>query len=398
MSIITSAHLCKYVIELHGDFFKHTGLGRQAFAIGSNAASLEDGMAIQYWAEQLLPQVGALERDTVAANFLDRLMRGAVDMGASRPRLLAAVNLTDAAMRNPIGRFARPVLSNLFAAIELEFKDPAAAMHMAGSAQPKSFSDVGYIALFSANVGQILGDTVDIQAFRHNLWRVQLDTASNPARLSWTLPDMVGDQLDRSIEFTVASYAHLYHNAIPANLSPRAVRFRHSARFDKDVYERILGCPVYFNAVETSMEFDRAQLALPSPNANPELQRRLMANYDQPMQWLAQGKLHTAYSFLYLASELNKSPLKLDRVAASFGMTERTLRRKLVAEGYSFRDLLEKVRRDLCDLYRFENRRSISTIAELLGYAELSAFTRAHKRWYGQPPSLRKPERAIVAN
>jgi AraC-like DNA-binding protein len=26
-------------------------------------------------------------------------------------------------------------------------------------------------------------------------------------------------------------------------------------------------------------------------------------------------------------------------------------------------------------------------IAELLGYAELSAFTRAHKLWYGRPPT-----------
>jgi AraC-like DNA-binding protein len=26
-------------------------------------------------------------------------------------------------------------------------------------------------------------------------------------------------------------------------------------------------------------------------------------------------------------------------------------------------------------------------VAELLGYAELSAFTRAHRHWHGVPPS-----------
>jgi AraC-like DNA-binding protein len=63
------------------------------------------------------------------------------------------------------------------------------------------------------------------------------------------------------------------------------------------------------------------------------------------------------------------------------------LRRRLVEEGHPFRDLLERVRRDMCDLYRLENRRSMSEIAELLGYAELSAFTRAHRLWYGKPPT-----------
>jgi AraC-like DNA-binding protein len=57
-----------------------------------------------------------------------------------------------------------------------------------------------------------------------------------------------------------------------------------------------------------------------------------------------------AVSYFYLASELDKSPPTLERMAASFGMSERTLRRKLVEEGISFRDLLDRVRQDNCKL------------------------------------------------
>jgi AraC-like DNA-binding protein len=316
-------------------------------------------------------------------------MRGAVNMGASRPRLLAAVHVPDASLRNPIGRFSRPVLVNLLSAIERELADPAAGMRLANAARPGCFSDLGFIAVFSGSIGDIIAETVNIQGFRQNVWHTRFDRQSNPALLVWHLPDDARSHLDACIEFSLASYAHLYRNSLPGQLRPQAIRFRHQPRFAVERYAELLQCPVFFGAAASQIEFDPRQLGLPSPNANAALQRALLAVYNQPMEWLAAGKKHAAFSYLYLASELNKSPLKLERLAASFALSERTLRRKLVDEGYPFRDLLDKVRRDLCDLYRQEARRPMGEVAELLGYSELSAFTRAHKRWYGQSPKTR---------
>lgn len=351
--------------------------------MGQNTGS----KTIQHWATDLLPRIGALEPDTVSANFVDRILRGAVNMGASRPRLLSAIHMSDAPLRNPIGRASRAVLVNLFAAIEREFGDPAMPMRMAANARPRCFSDLGYIALFAANVGEILQATVDIQGFRQNVWHTRLERATNPAKLVWGLPDDAQGHLDAAIEFSAASYAHLYRHAFPTHIAPTELRFAHRPRFDEARYAELVGCPVGFGAAETALLFDRNQLGLPSPQNDPALQKELLAVYQQPMAWLAEGKKHAAFAYLYLASELNKSPLKLERLAASFGMTERSLRRKLVEEGHPFRVLLEKVRRDLCDLYRQEARRSMGEVAELLGYAELSAFSRAHRHWYGASPS-----------
>jgi len=328
-----------------------------------------------------------LRPDTVSANFVDRLVRGAVNMGASRPRLLSALHLTDAPLRNPIGRVSRAVLINFFAAIEREFADPAIGLRLARAARPGCFSDLGYVAMLSPTVGEMLQTTVDIQGFRQNVWKARLDFEANQVQLLWDLPDDDLGHLAASIEFSVASYAHFYRSCLPVRLTPKAIRFQHQPRFPAAVYSELLGCPVAFGAVRTSVEFDRDQLKLLLPNANPDLQRMLQATYAAPVAWLANGRKHSGLSYLYLAGELNKSPLKLDRLAASFGLTERTLRRRLVDEGAPFRALLDQVRRDLCDLYRFEGRRSMSEIAELLGYSELSAFTRAHTRWYGVPPS-----------
>jgi AraC-like DNA-binding protein len=343
---------------------------------------------IQHWAAALAPKLGKPPPDTVGANFIDRIVRGAVNLGASRPQLLSAIHLKDAPLRNPIGRVSRAVLVNLFAAIEREFRDPAAPMRLAAIARPGCFSDLGYIALFAPTVGDILGGVVDIQQMRQNVWATRFDRAGNPARIIWDLPVAAPGQLDPAIEFSVTSYVQFYRNALPTQLRPEAVHFRHQPRFDIALYGELLGCPVTFGATDTAIMFDRQQLGLLSPRANAALQAAITACYSQPTGWLRAGRRHASLAYLYLASELNKSPLKLDRLADSFGLSERTLRRKLVEEGYPFRELLDKVRRDLCDLYRMEGRRNMSEVAELLGYSELSAFTRAHKRWYGVAPSL----------
>ena len=347
----------------------------------------EGAKAIPHWADELAPRVGQLQPDTVSANFVDRLLRGAVNMGASRPRLLSALRLSDAPLRNPIGSVSRAVLINLFVAIEREFSDPAIGLRLARAAKPRCFSDLGFVALLSPTVGDMMQRTVDIQRFRQNVWKVRFESDSKPARLVWELPDDDHGHLDACVEFSAASYAHFYQTCLPAQIAPKILRYRHQPRFSAALYGELIGCPVVFGAEETCLEFDRSQLNLALPNANSDLQSRLQEKYAQPVVWLSEGRKHAGLSYLYLSSELNKSPLKLERLAASFGLTERTLRRRLVQEGYPFRDLLQQVRRDLCDLYRFEGRRSMSEIAELLGYSELSAFTRAHKGWYNVPPS-----------
>lgn len=169
----------------------------------------------------------------------------------------------------------------------------------------------------------------------------------------------------------------------------RTMYFQHRPQFDVAVYNAIFGCPVAFNMPQTRMEIAGRQVFRPSPFANPVLFDAASRRYEQAAEWMKAGKTRLGFSYFYLTSELDKSPPTLDRMAASFGMSERTLRRKLVEQGMSFRDLLDLVRKDLCNLYFMENTRSLGEIALLLGYSDLSAFTRAYKNWTGTPPSRR---------
>jgi len=73
-------------------------------------------------------------------------------------------------------------------------------------------------------------------------------------------------------------------------------------------------------------------------------------------------------------------------IARRLGTSQRTLARRLASEGATFSGVLESLRSDLADRYLADGDLSISEIAWMLGYGEVSAFTHAFKRWSGHTP------------
>ncbi len=73
----------------------------------------------------------------------------------------------------------------------------------------------------------------------------------------------------------------------------------------------------------------------------------------------------------------------LRKMARTLHMSERTLNRKLKAQGTSHQMLLDDVRQELAVWYLRQTDMSVEAIAERLGYRDTSNFSRACKRWCG---------------
>ena len=73
-------------------------------------------------------------------------------------------------------------------------------------------------------------------------------------------------------------------------------------------------------------------------------------------------------------------------VAADLHVDERTLRRRLTAEGTSFRRLVDEVRHGRA-LELLGQGAAVSEVASELGYSETATFTRSFTRWEGVSPS-----------
>ena len=88
-----------------------------------------------------------------------------------------------------------------------------------------------------------------------------------------------------------------------------------------------------------------------------------------------------------LGEALREGAPTLGQVAAQLGVSARTLQRQLHDRGVDFSGLVEDTRRRFAMQYLDDRANTLTDVAFLLGYSEVSAFNRAFKRWTGSTPS-----------
>ena len=76
----------------------------------------------------------------------------------------------------------------------------------------------------------------------------------------------------------------------------------------------------------------------------------------------------------------------IERVAPRLGMSIRTLQRRLREWEHSFAGIVDETRREIAIARLTSSDTSITETAFLLGYSDLSHFTRAFRRWTGMTP------------
>jgi AraC-like DNA-binding protein len=93
---------------------------------------------------------------------------------------------------------------------------------------------------------------------------------------------------------------------------------------------------------------------------------------------------HTEFLIRLLLPE---GKCSLENITTLLYTSERSLQRNLKTRETSFRQLVDKTRMSIARQQLQQSNLTNSQLAGLLGYTELSAFTRAFKRWFGVAPS-----------
>jgi AraC-like DNA-binding protein len=175
---------------------------------------------------------------------------------------------------------------------------------------------------------------------------------------------------------------------------PREVRFRHADPGYADEYERVFGCPVRFEQPGNEVVFDRAVLDVPQVHRDELLCELLREGADRLLaQTVATERLaDRILEALKLQLELGAADPQ--RLAQRFGMTLRSLQRRLQASQRSLTQLLDDARREVACTELRMPQVSIKDVAHRLGFSEPSAFYRAFRRWTGMTPAQFRERRS----
>ncbi|MDN3638152.1 AraC family transcriptional regulator [Simiduia curdlanivorans] len=162
---------------------------------------------------------------------------------------------------------------------------------------------------------------------------------------------------------------------------PRAVYFQHQAPVDVKPYAHFFHSPIGFNHTHLALVFDAAILETSIDSDARLLPQKLRRYLEQRHQDdLLKQVRHV------IALTLPCDECQIESVAHTIGYSKRTLQRRLSALDTSFQQLVEAVRRTQATHYIEHPYYRLTDISVLLGYSELSAFTRSFKRWFGVSP------------
>jgi AraC-like DNA-binding protein len=176
----------------------------------------------------------------------------------------------------------------------------------------------------------------------------------------------------------------------------RKVHFRHQPVSSLPTYRRYFGCEVRFGQNEDGVVFSERDLACPIANPDSQAYRAatsfIAANFTRhrpPLHAQARG---------VIMQYLGTNNCTNDRVATALKLHPRTMHRRLSAEGTTFQQIKDEVRRDaLLHLLQHTNL-EFALISERLGFAEQSVMTRSCNHWFAVSPTILRLQGSRRAN
>lgn len=147
------------------------------------------------------------------------------------------------------------------------------------------------------------------------------------------------------------------------------------------------GCAVRYGAKHDRMVLNAADFDLPFSNANPEMLELVTPALAAAMQQIEDQASLSEQVRSSLKRAMSMGAPDIAFVARDLGLSQRTLQRRITAEGKTFRGLLADARHEMSLQYLADPGIDIKEIAYLLGYDDTKSFYRAFRQWQRVTPS-----------
>ncbi|HZF65342.1 MAG TPA: AraC family transcriptional regulator [Chitinophagaceae bacterium] len=205
--------------------------------------------------------------------------------------------------------------------------------------------------------------------------------------------DLSPETARQSVDIAFSGALHILRLLTGLPVQPTRAQYRYPRIKDASEHERILGCRPTFNQPSNALLFTKQDLQHRIIGYNRELNNILIKLLEQKLQEAEENGFVRRVKTIILEGSPVSFPT-LETVAAHMHLSPRTLQRKLQEEETSFRAISDSVKEELARNFLSSTNRTVSQIADRLGYTEQAAFQRAFRQWTGKTPKAYRNEAA----
>ena len=286
--------------------------------------------------------------------------------------------------------FSEKQWNDLWHHVLLMTNDSLFGLHFGESLQLAALGVVGEIIKTSSTVGDALTQAAALSHMITDLLYIKTSVDKADFHISFHIAgEKAMEQntaLRQMLEFFMVFTIHELNGLLFRKIKPAKVYLGHDITNFKE-YERVLRCAPVKKAKTYALFFDKQYWEEPIITADYALQSELLKKVMTTKK--KDDNIHTLGVRIYnhLLANSYLGTVSLEEVAANFNVSARTLQRKLKEEGIKYQQLADEVKMTLAQYYLKQGNYQVKEISAMLGYNELSAFTKAFKRWTGTSPS-----------
>jgi AraC-like DNA-binding protein len=305
-------------------------------------------------------------------------------LGADRAKLLAAAGLTASDLEDPDGRLPSSRLLALLQEAARRLQDPLVGLHAAGKVHTRG--PLFYLLLSTPRFGEALQLLERFARVSLDTQRITLEVEGEEVSLTIDPGDPSIKASHHAVDYIVGAILGSMRRAIPG-VRPTGVDLAHRPVGDPGEWERAFGCPVRFDARRNVLRFPSAALERAPIAANRAVAAQIKRYNAALLARVTSDR--TGDRAADVVRTLLLDGLRADRhlVARRLGMSERTLKRRLLQERTTFKALKDGVRAETAQALLLNRDLKVEAVARSVGFNGTAAFTKAFTRWSGSSPA-----------
>ena len=251
---------------------------------------------------------------------------------------------------------------------------------------PTDLGLIGYVAIHSQNLGAALENFVELFPYHQQATEMSLTHQRGLLSLNYRIDDGQIVVRRQDAELSLGMFCNIFRHCFGPGWAPEEVHFEHPEPADRREHERAFKAPVFFAQRANALVFRADGLDRPMPTADSRL--LLILRKCLREVGIKPAGPHPVPDQIkgYLLMSLSEGCPTLDQASETLGIPAWTIQRRLEDVGLTYKELVETTRKELALAYLEQRHLQFTEIAFLLGYSELSAFTRAFTRWMGRSP------------
>jgi AraC-like DNA-binding protein len=305
-------------------------------------------------------------------------------------RLFEIAGLDPEAPPNTDHHLAAPAYYELWEHALSMTADPCFGVRVGAAFELEALEAFGFLAMSCETLRDAYERTARVRALYNVGSRWELVLEEDRMRMVWRAwPVRVRSELARRSvnEYQVAEMLTCIGQMTARRLVPERIAFQHPAPRDTSVYREILGKVPDFESSYDGFEANLSWLSEPVRGQNVKLRAYFEKQCARARETFSNDPAFTSLVRQRLAERMEGGASRMDEIARSLGVSQRSLHRRLADEGTRYNDLLDEVRRQFAEQYLARPRLGISEVAYLVGFNDASAFFKAFRRWTGVTPT-----------